>query len=181
MVPPVQPVTPAPASAHELRLPPNPAPLLAVARRILGCGDLAWDAVQEAMIALWQEDPPPPDPRSWLTGAVVNRSLHHLRTLGRRRTHECRAARSCEWSVDPGRRLERGELRERLNAALSELAPEFWQALLLHELAELDYVEIARLAQVPVGTVRSRIHRAKRRLRELLAQQGVDELDRRRA
>lgn len=154
-----------PASpSTELRL----AALLGVGRRILGCPDLAWDAVQEALIALWQADPPPADPQAWLGRAVVHRSLHQLRTLGRRREHECRAARACTWAQDPGRELELRELGARLSAGIEALEPEFRQAFLLHERDELDYAEIARVARVPVGTVRSRIHRARRRLRRAL-------------
>lgn len=157
-------MSPAAAPRQSIRI----APLLAAGRRILGCPDLAWDAVQEALIALWQAEPPPDDPQAWLSSAVVHRGLHQLRTLGRRRDHECRAARGCEWSQDPGRGLELEETNARLQGALAALEPEFRQAFLLYEREELDYAQIARIARVPVGTVRSRIHRARRRLRASL-------------
>jgi len=147
---------------------PSYGPLLALACRILGCPDLAWDAVQEALIALWQSEPPPARPQAWLAQAVVNRSLHQLRTLSRRRDHECRAAAACHLTADPARTLEATELSGLLRRAIEALPPEFREAFVLRELGELDYAEIARIARVPVGTVRSRIHRARCRLRQLL-------------
>ena len=70
---------------------PLTALMLTVARRILGDEVQAWDAVQEAMIALWNEEEVPPNPRAWLTRAVVLRSLHLARCRTRRRWHERRA------------------------------------------------------------------------------------------
>lgn len=50
--------------------------MVAIARRILGDEVQAWDAVQEALIALWNEEEVPANPRAWLVRAVVLRSLH---------------------------------------------------------------------------------------------------------
>ena len=154
----------------------NTRPLLRLARRVLGCDDLAHDAVQEALVLLWQADPPPRKPQSWLAQTVVHRSLHMLRTLGRRRTHECRAPSRCELSPDPSQRLEHLELGEVLAEAVRELPSEFREAFVLRELEQLDYAEIARRTRVPVGTVRSRIHRARRDLRRRLRGQLDDYL-----
>ena len=148
-------------------------PLLALGRRVLGCPDLASDALQEALVALWQADPPPDRPPAWLPRAVVRRSLQLLRSQGRRRDHECRARPACAWSQEPSRPLELRELGQRLAGALEALEPEFRQAFLLHQEEELDYAAIARREQVPVGTVRSRIHRARRHLRRALERRAV--------
>ena len=66
--------------------------MLAVARRLLGCTDLAWDAVQETLMALWLESEPPESLRGWLLRTVKNRSLHHLRSGRRRQYHEIACA-----------------------------------------------------------------------------------------
>lgn len=67
---------------------------------------------------------------------------------------------------------ERGELRDRLNAALAALPTDFAHAVVLRDVAELDYVEIADELGVAVGTVKSRIARGRRMLATAL---GTDE------
>ncbi|MEZ6187109.1 MAG: RNA polymerase sigma factor [Planctomycetota bacterium] len=166
--------TPRPASAPgpcaELGLGrPDLTPLHRLALGILGCPDLAEEAVQEALIALWRADPRPQRPPAWLARTTVLRALHHLRTASRRTKHECRAAQGCELHLDPARGLEREEVRARVRRALDEIPPEFRVPLELHALEGLDYRSIAERERLPVGTVRSRIHRARKRLCDLLA------------
>lgn len=60
-----------------------------------------------------------------------------------------------------------------LRAALEELPPEFREALVLRELEGFSYKEIAEVADVPVGTVMSRLARARRQLQEYLTRKGV--------
>jgi RNA polymerase sigma-70 factor (ECF subfamily) len=57
---------------------------------------------------------------------------------------------------------------EYLHAALNSLAPEHREVLLLRFIEEMSYEDIARVTGCPVGTVRSRIHYAKRALRDVL-------------
>jgi RNA polymerase sigma factor (sigma-70 family) len=61
----------------------------------------------------------------------------------------------------------------RLASALALLTAEERDVLLLYARAELSYAEIADALGVPVGTVRSRLHRARSRLREALMQEEV--------
>lgn len=152
---------------------PRLRPLRALAEKILGCNDLAEDAVQEALIALWQTKNQPHRPQAWLAQAVVNRSLHHLRTVARRRKHECAAPATCRITQDPARHLEHSELRSRLESAIRALPSEFRQPFELYELEGLDYRQISKRTELPIGTVRSRIFRARRRLRDLLGDYEV--------
>ncbi len=62
--------------------------------------------------------------------------------------------------MQPLEQLEAQQLGPRLSGALSALGEIDREALLLLAWAELDYKEIARALDVPIGTVRSRIHRA---------------------
>ncbi len=57
---------------------------------------------------------------------------------------------------------------ESLNGCLEALPLEFREAIVLRELEELSYKEIAEIARVPVGTVMSRIARARKRLQQCL-------------
>lgn len=60
-----------------------------------------------------------------------------------------------------------------LRAALEELPPEFREALVLRELEGFSYKEIAEVADVPVGTVMSRLARARRQLQEYMTRKGA--------
>lgn len=65
-----------------------------------------------------------------------------------------------------------GGLDDELEAALASLSPEWREALWLREVEELSYEEIARIQQCPLGTVRSRLARARLALAEKLAERG---------
>jgi RNA polymerase sigma-70 factor (ECF subfamily) len=75
----------------------------------------------------------------------------------------------------PAGNLERAELRETLQRAIEALPDDARQTLMLREVDGLSYSEIAKLLGIPKGTVMSRLHHARRRVRALLAEQGVDE------
>ena len=70
--------------------------------------------------------------------------------------------------VDPSQPLERAETQKLVREALSALPDEYRIALLLKEMDGFRYEEIAEIVGVPIGTVRSRIHRARNELREKL-------------
>src|SRR5258708_1378643 len=125
--------------------------------------ELADDAVQAALLSLWKEGGLPPNTEGWRVNAVVLRSLHLNRSRRRRRDHEERAcARRPEH--DPGgdasRPLEVAEVARAIDAALSTLPDHLRSVFVLREAERLDYGEIAGALQIPVGTVRSRLHRA---------------------
>jgi RNA polymerase sigma-70 factor (ECF subfamily) len=155
---------------------PHVPELWRVARRRLGGDDLAGEAVQESLLALWRSEQTPLEPRPWLIRAVLNRCLLMGRTLRRRRLHEDRAART-DWGAGepecPHRQLERHQLAGALAAAIAALAPEQRCVFLLRELDGADYQTIARTLAIPVGTVRSRLHRARTGLQTHLSRVDV--------
>jgi RNA polymerase sigma-70 factor, ECF subfamily len=71
---------------------------------------------------------------------------------------------------DPARLTTDGVFSDALQTALTALPEVFRAPLLLCDVEELDYTEIAEILGVPIGTVRSRIHRARERMRHLLTQ-----------
>jgi RNA polymerase sigma-70 factor (ECF subfamily) len=71
-------------------------------------------------------------------------------------------------SARPGAALERTEEEQTLHAALGRLSHEHREALMMKDIDGLKYEEIADVLGVPVGTIRSRLHRARTELRELL-------------
>jgi RNA polymerase sigma-70 factor (ECF subfamily) len=143
--------------------------MLRAAGRVLGCGHLAADAVQDTLVLLWQTEVPHGELRGWLMRAVVHRSLHLRRTLLRRTRHEV-AAGCCAVACDnPLHHAYAQELGEHVQAALARLPATQRRAFVLRELDGLDYEDIARALAVPVGTVRSRLHRARAALQDRLS------------
>lgn len=146
---------------------PHLAAGVRVARRILRSPDLAEDAVQDALLALWRCDRQPPDLRGWIVRAVVHRALSLARARRRRASHEQRA--SLDEPADPAEILLHRERHEALHVAIAALSCEHREVVELCDLCGLAYEESARVLTVPVGTVRSRLHRARRALKEHLA------------
>jgi RNA polymerase sigma-70 factor (ECF subfamily) len=75
---------------------------------------------------------------------------------------------SQDWRENPAEAADRQELSEQVEAALKCLSPQHRDVVVLHELHGLTYQEVATALNVPVGTVKSRLSNAFRRLRTLL-------------
>ncbi|MBL9129105.1 MAG: sigma-70 family RNA polymerase sigma factor, partial [Verrucomicrobiales bacterium] len=71
--------------------------------------------------------------------------------------------------TNPTERLERSELRKRIDAALAKLTVAHRTVLVLHEFEDLGYKEIAQTLGISIGTVMSRLFYARRRMAVLLA------------
>lgn len=165
----------APVAPSAPELPPDLAAAAsrahAAAHAVLGCDHLAADAVQEALIAWWRSAASPPDVRAWLVRAVVLRSRDLRRRLRRRRHHEGCAAAPCslhDGCDNPLHHARAHELEERLAAAIDLLPAEQREPFLLYSETALDYRGIAARLRLPLGTVRSRLHRARATLQRML-------------
>lgn len=106
------------------------------------------------------------DARPWLLGIATNLLRRHWRTERRRLGAMSRAA--AEPPLEEGGRGVHAELF----SALGELSRRDRETLLLFAWAELSYQEIADALRVPVGTVRSRLARTRRVLRDRLGEEG---------
>lgn len=107
--------------------------------------------------------------RSWLFGIAYNVARHHLRA--ERSQHDLLArVPPLREATDPieTETLDAARLAPLLRKALSELRQEQRSPFVLVALGELTYQETADVLAIPVGSVRSRIHRARATLRELL-------------
>jgi RNA polymerase sigma-70 factor (ECF subfamily) len=116
---------------------------------------------------------------TWLFRIAVNLTLSQRRARRRRPTLVLRQfdddERPCEPADaraqdDPSRIIEQTEMQERLGAALDELDDDFRAAVVLRDVEGLNYAAIAEVLELPVGTVKSRIHRGRLMLRALLEQ-----------
>jgi RNA polymerase sigma-70 factor (ECF subfamily) len=107
------------------------------------------------------------DALPWLYGIAANLARRHRRTEVRRLRAYARTGIDplADEHIDTPARLDAAAAGPRLAAALAELRPDDRETLLLLAWAELSYDEIAAALGVPVGTVRSRLHRARRVLR----------------
>ncbi|HVV35051.1 MAG TPA: RNA polymerase sigma factor [Acidimicrobiales bacterium] len=145
--------------------------LFAVCRRLTGNDADAADACQEALIAIVR-NLHKFDRRSrfgtWAYRIAVNASLDELRRRRRRpatselgRVDRDRLPYRPDGAADVVDRLA-------LDAALAALSPEFRAAVVLRDVAGLDYAEIAQALDIPPGTVRSRIARGRAALADTL-------------
>lgn len=111
------------------------------------------------------------DPRAWLLTIVRNACWTWLRA--NRAREVATALEDVDEPVDVAASVEEDLVRRadgpRLKRALDQLPGEFREVIVLRELEELSYREIAEVAGVPVGTVMSRLARARRRLQSALA------------
>lgn len=143
-----------------------------VCRRITGNEADAADAAQEAMIAMVRGLARFDGRASFSTWAyriATNASLDELRRRRRRpliagRDHQDdRREHDLHDRADPtaGERIEQLGDREQIDAALAALPEDFRVPVVLRDVADLDYAEIAAILDVPVGTVKSRIARGR--------------------
>jgi RNA polymerase sigma-70 factor (ECF subfamily) len=72
-------------------------------------------------------------------------------------------------TVDPVKNVEHKEIQQRVQQALNSLDPEDARIILLRDLQDVPYEDVAEMLDIPVGTVKSRLHRARQALRTSLA------------
>jgi RNA polymerase sigma-70 factor (ECF subfamily) len=148
-----------------------------LAWRLLGDADRAADATQDALfhaygaIAGYRGG----TFRSWLLRITANASYDILRRAQRRPTTELPSPDEGApelpdlAAVNPLREAARSEMYRHLERALQELPDDQRIAVVLCDVYGMDYGQVARLTESALGTVKSRIHRGRLRLRELLA------------
>ena len=106
---------------------------------------------------------------SWLFGIAHQKCVQHWRKSGREQPLDTESAEALPGADDdPSELLIREEQEAEFMQALNQLPPQQRLALLLHFVEGFSLEEIARIASVSVGTVKSRLHYGKRALRELL-------------
>lgn len=145
---------------------------------MLGSAEDARDVAQEAFVQAYQKLDSFRGQSafySWLFRIALNSSVD-LHRRQRRPTVSIDAAREQTGTeptdfhpeTSPSFSIERTERQELVKTALAKLSPEYRQVLVLKEMEDMKYEEIAALVKIPVGTVRSRIHRGRAELKEIL-------------
>lgn len=145
--------------------------LLALARGICRDTAVAEDVVQEAFVKLWNTPPDGPEQvvPSWLKRVVVNLSINHLRR--RKNTEslpEFSEDRALRHDEPPERQIDLTDNMRRLESALGRLPDDKRAILVMKVYDEMSYEEIAKAMDIPIGTVMSRLNRARAALKDLM-------------
>jgi RNA polymerase sigma-70 factor (ECF subfamily) len=151
-----------------------------LALRIVRDPALAEDAVQEAFLTVWRTAgsfrPDRTKPSTWILTLVHRRAVDVVRREERRR------AAPLEGTEEPDERglaadeeIELTDRRRLVQEALRQLPDEQREALELAYYGGLTQSELAERLSVPLGTIKSRMFTGLRRLRDLLAEAGLDE------
>ncbi len=131
--------------------------------------ELAAQTFEEAFRLRSRYDRSFSEARPWLMGIATNLLRHHFRSEEVRLRAYRRVATMFPSTDErsPEAWMDGGSAAGAILRSLTEMNPGERDVVLLYAWEELSYEEIARALDVPVGTVRSRLHRARRRLREL--------------
>jgi len=150
--------------------------LYAMAMRVLRQQDIAEDAVQEAFFSAYRnlDRFSGSSFRAWLTRIAINAARDILRRQKRRPSEPYPEWEDQAWqppapaSEGPEQIVLAGQQRSAMARAMAGITDDQRTAIVLYDVQGYDYAEIASLTGVSVGTVKSRIHRGRLALRELL-------------
>lgn len=157
--------------------------VFALTQRMCGNPEDAAEAAQEAFLSAWQGLPffrQESSFSTWLYRLASNACVDLLRREGRRRNASGPSLDDEDVHLDlpdssvpgPQEALEQVELRAQIEAGLQALTPEHRQVLILREMHQLSYDEIAATLDLDIGTVKSRINRGRKQLRNFLVRSG---------
>ena len=176
--------------AFEAELAPVLDRAYAVAFRLAGNRDDAQDLVQDAAIQAFRaydSFQTGTNFKAWFTRILVNRFLNVKRAQGRRPQtvsideaedfflfQQAKQRKMLASGSDPAAALTAKLDRQLIADALLDLPPEFRAVATLYLIEGLAYEEIAQLLEVPIGTVRSRLHRGRKLLQKALWELAVE-------
>lgn len=146
------------------------------ARALVGDAAEADDLVQDCLeraVSRWGQRRRSGDARSWMFSILHNLAVSRWRALRRRGRHldidDVAEAHLADPPTQQGGLLHADVLR-----ALDRLSPEYRAVLLLVGVEELSYAQTAEVLAAPIGTVMSRLSRARARLAQVIAADGAD-------
>lgn len=177
------------ADAFEALVAPLEQKLYALCLRMLTSREDALDCAQDAMLRIWRSMGTFREQASfgtWCYRIATNACLDYLRKQKVRPSVSLEAmteigfAPAAGGGDNPAERLEEGDRRQALIEGIASLSPDLRAAVVLRDIHGLSYEEVSEALQTPLGTVKSRINRARERLRgnlfasgELFEAQGV--------
>jgi RNA polymerase sigma-70 factor, ECF subfamily len=149
---------------------------LSITRSHADAEDLVQDTLLRAYRAIESFDGR--HPRAWLLTILRNAQVNRVRRRRPEPLHDPedvnrRLAATADEAAQPDEAFMAGVLDQHLGAALEALPPKFREVVELIDVGELSYPEAAAALGIPVGTVMSRLSRARRRLRHHLTRHGI--------
>jgi RNA polymerase sigma-70 factor (ECF subfamily) len=167
--------------------------LFNVALGLLGNREDALDATQDAYVSVVRALPSfrgEAAATTWMTRIVINAARDQLRKQRRRPAQPFSQMGSGEGStassdglesreLSPTRRIEQEETAARLRRAVASLDDTFREVLVLRDFDEMEYADIAATLALPLGTVKSRLFRARLMLRDRLREHEDSNADER--
>jgi RNA polymerase sigma-70 factor (ECF subfamily) len=150
--------------------------LFSLVARMVPDRDQASDAVQEAFFSAYRnlKSFRGGSVRSWLSRICINAAMDAQRARKRRPVQPYPEFEDDSWQpragdeTDPQRIVMAGERTRALREALARITPDQRAAIVLFDVEGYDYAEIAEMTSVSLGTVKSRIHRGRLALRQVL-------------
>jgi RNA polymerase sigma-70 factor (ECF subfamily) len=161
--------------AFEVLVRRHQKPIFNLVYRLLGDYDEAAEIAQEAFLSAYKA-------LGQFRGEANFSTWLYRIALNHASTRRRRLVSSQKWSVpldgtdpvderliDPAETFEQKEIQERVQSALNSLEPDDAAIILLRDMQDVPYQEVARMLNVPVGTVKSRLYRARQALKTKLA------------
>lgn len=148
--------------------------LVRIARRLCPYDDdTAQDLVQNTLVVAYERLSQGqleigPGTQKWLARALTNEFLQRVRKDKRLASEPPEADALTDREAGPHDKLVQQETARLIDDALSQLTPEHRACIVLVDLQDLDYREAAEILEVPLGTVRSRLSRARLRMAEII-------------
>jgi len=142
--------------------------------RMMGNPDDARDMSQEILVKIWRNLPSFKGDSSlstWLYRIAINTCLDELRRRSKNRQSSIEALSESGWEpTDPEAEqiLDRALNRQLLRSAIKQLPDDFRAVIVLRDVSGFAYEEIAQVLDCPIGTVRSRLNRARKLLAKIL-------------
>lgn len=160
-------------------------PIVAYVYRMVGDYDAALDLAQEVFIKVYNSLTryrPEFKFSTWIYRIAHNAAIDHLRRTGSARTEDLEVEGEdgrmfekplASKSPTPEQETERGERRAEIEEVVRQLPAAYRELILLRHSHDLSYDEIAEVTNLPLGTVKNRIFRAREAMRELLVARGI--------
>jgi len=143
--------------------------------RLLGNYDEAAEVVQEVFLSAFKsihQFRGEANFSTWLYRIGLNHASTRRKSLNSAQQHNIPLDGTeviADGAVDPAKNFEHKEIQQRVQQALNSLDPEDARVILLRDLQDVPYEDVAEMLDIPVGTVKSRLHRARQALRTSLA------------
>jgi RNA polymerase sigma-70 factor (ECF subfamily) len=160
-------------------------PIVSYVYRMVGDYDMALDLTQEVFIRIYgslARYRPEYKFSTWIYRIAHNAAIDHLRRAGGNRVEdlELEAVDGSTYekplasgSLTPEQESERSERRAEIESVVQQLPSSYRELIVLRHAHDMSYDEIAEVTELPLGTVKNRIFRAREAMRALLVERGI--------